>query len=277
MILFLSKNLTAQQKEKIANALFDASAVMPYYADYQKQVTKIMEAEGDIRHRHYIKIEGDELIDTEAKKRDEYLKKMKDAFGEKCISKVFMGRGSIFLGESTLDKPILIDNFIWEDMDALSRINPKEKNAEKVIICALGQVEDEAKGKVSIEIDFSDEDIETQLVKKLKSDSKIEMSIEEALADNEKVKEIGQKKIDYINLDFHASTPDPTEEFPAEEEIEDGGEELAPATGIEAALTETGRSLYEQIADQQVRNAFNNTYVRMMNGSMRSHVSRRAA
>lgn len=175
MIIILSNTLTNNLKEKIVNATYETSKVMPVFLDYAKPIRDLAEG-ATIGAVKYIKIPGDDIVKINA----EVGKKLTDAL------EVAVGKGALVsylfkrkeFQKTDIEVTKIINNFDMNDEEVL-RDYLKGMSSEKTIYIG-GKNDQPIDGIETIELtNETYEDIAIEIQEKLGATEFVQKTLDE--------------------------------------------------------------------------------------------------
>ena len=163
MIIILSNTLTNNLKEKIVNATYETSKVMPVFLDYAKPIRDLAEG-ATIGAVKYIKIPGDDIVKINADLSNKLTDALEAAVGKGCLVSYLFKRKAFQKTDIEVTK--IINNFDMRD-EEIFRDYLKGMSSEKTIYIG-GKGEKSIDGIETIELtNEAYEDIAIEIQEKL--------------------------------------------------------------------------------------------------------------
>ena len=188
MILLLSEELDNNTKERIVNATYEVSEVMPVFLDYQKPIMDLCRLTGGENISKYIKIPGDDIVKINKELQKQLIDALKPLAGKQMLFHAMKYRKEI--RSSSVEITKIINNFEKEDLPTIKEY-ASDKNET---VFQIGLKNSEKFGEVEmIEISSdSHEDLVPLLDEKLNKTNIVELTIEQA--SEQKLAELNQEK-----------------------------------------------------------------------------------
>lgn len=188
MILLLSEELDNNTKERIVNATYEVSKVMPVFLDYQKPIMDLCRLAGGETISKYIKIPGDDIVKINKALQKQLIDALKPLAGKQMLFHAMEYRKEI--RNSSVEITKIINNFEKEDLQTIKEY-ASDKNET---VFQIGLKNSEKFGEVEmIEISSdSHEDLVPLLDEKLNKTNIVELTIEQV--SEQKLAELNQEK-----------------------------------------------------------------------------------
>lgn len=207
MILLLSEELDNNTKERIVNATYEVSEVMPVFLDYQKPIMDLCRLTGGENISKYIKIPGDDIVKINKELQKQLIDALKPLAGKQMLFHAMKYRKEI--RSSSVEITKIINNFEKEDLPTIKEY-ASDKNET---VFQIGLKNSEKFGEVEmIEISSdSHEDLVPLLDEKLNKTNIVELTIEQV--SEQKLAELNQEKeltkADYVIKSAEKEKPAP--------------------------------------------------------------------
>lgn len=188
MILLLSEELDNNTKERIVNATYEVSEVMPVFLDYQKPIMDLCRLTGGENISKYIKIPGDDIVKINKELQKQLIDALKPLAGKQMLFHAMKYRKEI--RSSSVEITKIINNFEKEDLPTIKEY-ASDRNET---VFQIGLKNSEKFGEVEmIEISSdSHEDLVPLLDEKLNKTNIVELTIEQV--SEQKLAELNQEK-----------------------------------------------------------------------------------
>ena len=196
MILLLSEELDNNTKERIVNATYEVSKVMPVFLDYQKPIMDLCRLTDGENISKYIKIPGDDIVKINKELQKQLIDALKPLAGKQMLFHAMKYRKEI--RSSSVEIAKIINNFEKEDLPTIKEYASNKNEA----VFQIGLKNSEKFGEVEmIEISSdSHEALVPLLDEKLNKVNIVELTIEQA--SEQKLAELNQEeeltKADYV-------------------------------------------------------------------------------
>jgi len=175
MIIILSNTLTNSLKEKIVNATYETSKVMPVFLDYAKPIRDLAEG-ATIGAVKYIKIPGDDIVKINADLSNKLTDAIEAAIGKGCLVSYLFKRKAFQKTDIEVTK--IINNFDMRD-EEIFRDYLKGMSSEKTIYIG-GKGEKSIDGIETIELtNEAYEDIAIEIQEKLGAEEFVQKTLDE--------------------------------------------------------------------------------------------------
>lgn len=246
MILLLSEELDNNTKERIVNATYEVSKVMPVFLDYQKPIMDLCRLAGGETISKYIKIPGDDIVKINKALQKQLIDALKPLAGKQMLFHAMEYRKEI--RNSSVEITKIINNFEKEDLQTI-----KEYAGDKnETVFQIGLKNSEKFGEVEmIEISSdSHEDLVPLLDEKLNKTNIIELTIEQV--SEQKLAELNQEK-ELTRADYVIK---PTTK-----------EELAPKEWNTEVEAQSDAEMPNEIADSSGSYVFTDSLIRGMSNT----------
>lgn len=246
MILLLSEELDNNTKERIVNATYEVSKVMPVFLDYQKPIMDLCRLAGGETISKYIKIPGDDIVKINKALQKQLIDALKPLAGKQMLFHAMEYRKEI--RNSSVEITKIINNFEKEDLQTI-----KEYAGDKnETVFQIGLKNSEKFGEVEmIEISSdSHEDLVPLLDEKLNKTNIIELTIEQV--SEQKLAELNQEK-ELTRADYVIK---PTTK-----------EELAPKEWNTEVEAQSDAEMPNEIADSSGSYVFTDSLIRGMSNA----------
>ena len=188
MILLLSEELDNNTKERIVNATYEVSKVMPVFLDYQKPIMDLCRLAGGETISKYIKIPGDDIVKINKKLQKQLIDALKPLAGKQMLFHAMEYRKEI--RNSSVEITKIINNFEKEDLQTIKEYASEKNEA----VFQIGLKNSEKFGEVEMIEMSSDshEDLVPLLDEKLNKTNIVELTIEQV--SEQKLAELNQEK-----------------------------------------------------------------------------------
>ena len=206
MIIILSKSLTNSLKEKIVNATYEASRVMPVLLDYMKPI-RDLSREATLGPIKYVKIPGDDIVKINEEVSKKLIGALESAVGLGSLSNYLVRRKEF--EETDIETTKIINNF--QENDETIFLEYLQSVSRDKIICMGNKGDKVISGAESIELKSeSYEDIAIEIQEKLGAVGFTEKTLDEIAM--EKLNELTNTKEKEIVPVYRISTKKETKE-----------------------------------------------------------------